>query len=73
MLKRFIMQNCKPVSTPLVVGNKLMKDDEIPLCDATVYTSLIGRLMYLTSTRPDIMFAVSLVVKFMHQPHQSHW
>ena len=67
------MQNCKPVSTPLVVGNKLMKDDESPLCDATVYTSLIGRLMYLTSTRPDIMFDVSLVVKSMHQPHQSHW
>ena len=73
MLKRFIMQNCKPVSTPLVVGSKLMKDDESPLCDATLYRSLIGSLMYLTSTRPDIMFAVSLVVKFMHQPHQSHW
>jgi hypothetical protein len=73
MLKRFIMQNCKPVSTPLVVGSKLMKDDESPLCDATLYRSLIGSLMYLTSTRPDIMFVVSLVARFMHQPHESHW
>ena len=40
MLKRFIMQNCKPVSTPLVAGSKLMKDDENPLCDATLYRYL---------------------------------
>ena len=45
MLNRFIMQNCKHVSTPLVVGSKLMKDDESPLCDATLYRSLIGSLM----------------------------
>jgi hypothetical protein len=73
MLKRFIIQNCKPVSTPLVVGSKLMKDDESPLCDATLYRSMIGSLMYLTSTRPYIMFVVSLVSRFMHQPHESHW
>ena len=71
MLKRFIMQNCKPVSTPLVVGSKLMKDDESSICDATLYRSLIG--MYLTSTRPDIMFVVSLVAWFMHQLYESHW
>ena len=73
MLKRFIMQNCKLVSTPLVVGSKLMKDDESPLCDATLYRSLIGSLMYMKSTRPDIMFVVILVAIFMHQPHESHW
>jgi hypothetical protein len=73
MLKRFIMQNCKPVSTPLVVGSKLMKDDEGPLCDATLYRYMIGSLMYPTSTRRDIMFDVSLVSRFMHQPHESHW
>ena len=66
------MQNCKSLSTPLVVGSTLMKDDESPLCDATLYRSLIGSLMYLTSTRPDNMFAVSLVARFMHQPHESH-
>ena len=61
------------MSTPLVVRSKMMKDDEIPLCDATLYRSLIGSLMYMTSTRLDIMFVVSLVSRFMHQPHESHW
>jgi hypothetical protein len=73
MLRRFNMQNCKAVSTPLVVGSKLMKVDESPLCDATLYRSMVGSLMYLTTTRPDIMFSVSLVARFMNQPHESHW
>jgi hypothetical protein len=73
MLKRFIMQNYNPVSTPIVVGSKLMKDDESPLCDATLYRSMIGSLMYLTSTKPNIMFVVSIVARFMHQPYKSHW
>ena len=72
MLKRFIMQNCKPMST-LVVGSKLMKDYESPLCDDTLYRSLIGCLMYLTSTRPETVFDVSLVARFMHQPYKSNW
>ena len=72
MLRRFNMQNCKAVSTPLVVGSKLMKVDESPLCDATLYRSMVGSLMYLTTTRPDIMFSVSLVARFMNQPHESH-
>jgi hypothetical protein len=73
MLRRFNMQNCKVVSTPLVVGRKLMKEDESSLCDATLYRSMVGSLMYLTTTRPDIMFSVSLVARFMNQPHESHW
>ena len=67
------MQGCKSVSTPIVVGSKLMKEDDTPLCDANLYRSLVGSLMYLTATRPDIMYAVNLVARFMHQPHESHW
>ena len=67
------MQGCKSMSTPLVVGSKLMKEDETPLCNATLYRYLIGSLMYLMATRPYIMLAVSLVSRFMHQPHESHW
>jgi len=56
LLKRFNIQGCKPVNTPLVVGSKLMKEDVTPLCDATLYRSMIGSLMYLTATRIEIMF-----------------
>ena len=69
LLKRFNIQGCKPVNTPLVVGSKLMKEDETPLCNATLYRYLIDSVTYLTASRPDIMFVVSLVVTFMHQPH----
>ena len=67
------MEGYKPMSTPIVVESKLMKEDETPLCNATLYRSIIGILMYLTTTRIDIMFVVSLVFRFMHQPHETHW
>jgi len=73
LLKMFNMEDCKPVRIPLVVGSKLMNEDENPLCNVTLYRSLIGSLMYLTTTRSNIMFTVNLVVRFMHQPHESHW
>jgi hypothetical protein len=61
------------MSTPLFVGRKLMQEDESSLCDATLYGSMVGILMYLTTTRPNIMFFVILVARFMNKPHESHW
>ncbi|KAL4362450.1 hypothetical protein GQ457_04G012430 [Hibiscus cannabinus] len=72
VLKKFKMQNCKPVSTPLVVNEKLSKVDGQRKVDAKEYRSLVGSLLYLTATRPDLMFAASLLSRFMTEPSDVH-
>ncbi|EOY05037.1 NBS type disease resistance-like protein [Theobroma cacao] len=56
-LKRFQMQACKPVATPITFGCKLLKEDGGAKRDVTTYKSKIGGLQHLSSTRPDLMFA----------------
>ena len=55
MLKKFKMEDSKLVSTPMVTCCKLSKDDESLEVDHTMYRSIIGILLYVTTTRPDIM------------------
>ncbi|GKE61265.1 retrovirus-related pol polyprotein from transposon TNT 1-94 [Tanacetum coccineum] len=55
ILKNFDMSECKSKDTPLVVNEKLMKEDGSSKVDATLYRSLVRKLLYLTATRPDIM------------------
>eukprot|EP00253_Pinus_taeda_P028706 PITA_28706 len=73
MLKRFNMQNSKAAVTPTVVGLKLTKEDNNKDFDPKLYKSIVGSLMYLTATRPDIMHAVSLTSRFMERPKETHW
>ena len=73
VLKRFRMLNCKPATTPMATGIKLSKYDEGSYVDPTLYKRLVGSLMYLTATRPDIMFAISLISRFMETPKSTHW
>ncbi|KAJ3705098.1 hypothetical protein LUZ61_008803 [Rhynchospora tenuis] len=73
ILKRFKMSDCKPVSTPMECGVKLSRHDEGKVIDATLYKSLVGSLRYLTCTRPDIMYAVGLVSRYMEEPKTMHW
>ncbi|KAJ4718260.1 Retrovirus-related Pol polyprotein from transposon TNT 1-94 [Melia azedarach] len=73
MLKKFRMQHCKPTSTPLIVNQKLTKFDGDTKADAFRYRSLVGSLLYLSATRPDIMFATSLLSRFMQNPSQVHF
>eukprot|EP00253_Pinus_taeda_P016269 PITA_16269 len=61
VLGRFIMQECKGAITPTVMGLKLSKEDSSKDFDPSLYKIIVGTLMYLTTTRPDIMFAVSLI------------
>ncbi|KAG8479813.1 hypothetical protein CXB51_029308 [Gossypium anomalum] len=66
ILSRFCMTNCKIVSTPVIQGEKLTSCGNQERVDGKEYRSLVGCLLYLTATRPDIMYAVSLLFIFMH-------
>jgi hypothetical protein len=66
------MENSKPVKSPIVSGTKLSKTDEGKYVDATTYKQMVGSLMHLTVTRPDIVFAVSLISRFMEKPVEKH-
>jgi len=67
------MQDSKAAITPTVMGLKLSKEDNSKDFDPSLYKSIVGSLMYLTATRPDIMYAVSLISRFMEKPKEAHW
>ena len=61
----------KQNSFPL--GVKLEEADSSPMVNNTLYRQLIGCLLYLTHTRTDIYYAVSVASRYMDQPHEIHW
>jgi hypothetical protein len=71
LLKDVEMMDAKPASTPLDSKLQLAKNSE-PLQSINHYQHLVGKLIYLTITRPDIAYAVSLVSQFMHAPTILH-
>jgi hypothetical protein len=73
VLKKFKMEKCKPADTPISLGNKLSKEDLGSIINSTLYKQLVGSLMYLTTTRPDITYATSYISRFMEYPKDSHW
>jgi hypothetical protein len=72
MLKRFQMEDSKPVGTPMVTRCKLSKDDDSPNVDQSSYRSMIGSLLYITTSHPDIMHVVGMVGRYQSAPKQSH-
>ncbi|KAK5795579.1 hypothetical protein PVK06_036848 [Gossypium arboreum] len=73
ILNKFYKANCKEVSTPLAQGKKLISFGSQERVDEKEYRSLIGCLLYLTATRPDLMHAVSLLSRFMNCCDTSHF
>ncbi|GJT32634.1 retrovirus-related pol polyprotein from transposon TNT 1-94 [Tanacetum coccineum] len=71
MLKKFKMFLCKPVTSPLVYKCKLSKDDGKKLVNPTRFRSIVGSLLYLTISRPDLAFAASFLSRFMGEPSSS--
>lgn len=55
MLKKFTMEDYKPINTPMIIDCNLSKDEKSPLVDQTMYRSMSGSLLYLTTTRLDIL------------------
>jgi hypothetical protein len=64
MLKKFRMEYCKPVSTPMVTSCKLSKDDESKEVDQRLYRLMISSLLYVTTSRPDVMQVVGRLQDF---------
>jgi len=72
LLKKFNMEDSKIMSTPLLPQRKDQEEDE-SLADSKVYRSLVGGLLYLTSTRPNLMFFASYLSRYLKEPKIKHF
>nr|GEW69512.1 ribonuclease H-like domain-containing protein [Tanacetum cinerariifolium] len=72
ILRKFSLTTGKSASTPIDTEKPLLKDPDGEDVDVHTYRSMIGSLMYLTSSRPDIMFAVCACARFQATPKASH-
>ncbi|GJT74743.1 hypothetical protein Tco_1041468 [Tanacetum coccineum] len=72
ILKKFGFTEVKTTSTPMETQKPLLKDEDGEEVDVHMYRSMIGSLMYLTSSRPDIMFAVCAYARCQVNPKVSH-
>ena len=72
LLKETGMLGCKPSNTPMDPFNKIGSKEDMVAVDKGRYQRLVGRLIYLSHTRPDISFAVSMVSQFMNNPTEEH-
>ncbi|GKG05924.1 hypothetical protein Tco_0326010 [Tanacetum coccineum] len=73
ILKKFGFTDAKTASTPMETQKPLLKDEEGEEVDVHLYRSMIGLLMYLTSSRPDIMFAVCACARYQVNLKVSHF
>ena len=67
------MEYSKPTPSPFDYGVKLSATCTSPEVDATLYRQLVGSLLYLTHSRPDLSFSIGRVARYMQTPHESHW
>jgi hypothetical protein len=72
MLKRFQMEDSTPRSTLMVTRCKLSKDDDSLDVDQSSYRCMIGSLLYITASHPDIMHVVGMVGRYQAAPKESH-
>ena len=72
LLKKYQMDNLKPINAPMGTSTTLDVDPKGKLVDAKQFWGMIGSLLYLTSSRPDIQFSVCLCARFQASPRESH-
>ncbi|GJR23129.1 hypothetical protein Tco_0971656 [Tanacetum coccineum] len=72
MLMKFGLEDSKPIKTPMSSETKLTRDEDGESVDDTKYRGMIGSLLYLTASRPNIMFSVCLCASFQEDPKTSH-
>jgi len=72
LLKKFKLEDCKEMNTPTHPTCTLSKEDSGTMVDQKRYRGMIGSLLYLTASRPDILFSVCLCARFQSDPIESH-
>jgi len=72
LLKEIGMVDCRLCETPIDLKHRLKNDEEGATTDKGQYQRLVGKLIYLAHTRPDIAYVMSVVSQFMHNPKDSH-
>ena len=72
LIMKFGLEDVKISKTPMAITTKLDKDEQGKNVDIKLYRSIIGSLLYLTASRPDIMFSVCLCTRFQSCPKESH-
>ena len=71
-MKRFGLEDCRTFGTPISSSLKLDKDEAGKPVDCKLYRSMISSLLYLTASRPDLMFSVRICARFQSSPKESH-
>jgi hypothetical protein len=72
MIKRFDMDDCKPIKTPMALNGHLDLNEEGKSVDQKAFRSMIGSLLYLCASRPDIMLSVCICARFQANPQECH-
>jgi Reverse transcriptase (RNA-dependent DNA polymerase) len=72
LLKKFNLEDSSPAKTPISTATKLDLDPKGKKVDSSTYRGMVGSLLYLTASRPDIMFATCLCARFQADPKESH-
>ncbi|GJZ86559.1 retrovirus-related pol polyprotein from transposon TNT 1-94 [Tanacetum coccineum] len=71
-LKKYGFDSCDPVDTPMVEKSKLDEDKEGKAVDPSHYCGMIGTLLYLTASRPDLQFAICMCARYQARPTEKH-
>jgi hypothetical protein len=72
MLKKFGLENAKPIKTPMATNGHLDLDEGGTMVDQKLFRSIIGSLLYITASRPDVMFTVCMCARFQASPREIH-
>nr|GFB59387.1 uncharacterized mitochondrial protein AtMg00810-like [Tanacetum cinerariifolium] len=71
-LKKYGFESCDPVDTPMVEKSKLYEDKEGKAIDPLHYRGMIGTLLYLTASRPDLQFVICMCAQYQAWPTEKH-